>query len=100
MPEIPFRYYMLGYRDFVMSRDPDNAADAASCFLGLVLQKLEEQPRYIVPIMPDLGATVEYVAHHQAEFEAEERIYGSFLEKLMRIQSLYAESKNRYRRYL
>src|SRR5438045_8184583 len=44
MREVPFRYYMLGYRDCVMSRDPNWASDAASCFLGLVIKKLEEQP--------------------------------------------------------
>ena len=43
MPELPFRYYMLGLRDFVMSGDFGviGASDAVSCFLGLVLRKLE-----------------------------------------------------------
>jgi hypothetical protein len=49
--------------------------------------------------MPDLLSAVEYVARHQAEFDADESIYGNFLEKLERIQSLYAESQDRYRRY-
>ena len=55
MPEIPFRYYMLGFRDFVMAGEFEDlgASDAASCFLGLVSEK-PEQPNYILPIMPEL----------------------------------------------
>jgi hypothetical protein len=55
MPEVPFRYYMLGFRDFIMANEFEflGASDAASCFLGLVLEKLDKQPQYIVPIMPE-----------------------------------------------
>jgi hypothetical protein len=66
-----------------------NAPDAASCFLGLVLEKLEKHPHHIVPIMSDLLPALEYVGHHQARFEAQESIYGNFLEKLSRIKDLY-----------
>jgi hypothetical protein len=72
-PEVPFRYYMLGFRDFVMAKHFDflDSADAASCFLELL-------------------PAVEHVARNQAVFEAESSIYGDFLEKLSRIQALYA----------
>src|ERR1700756_3261743 len=84
MPEVPFRFYMLGFRDFVMARNYGflNASDAASCFLGLVLEKLDKHPQQIIPIMPDLLPTLEYVGQNQALFEAAESIYGNFLEKL------------------
>jgi hypothetical protein len=90
MPEIPFRYYILGFRDRVMSGgfEPYDS-DAASCFLHLVVEKLKSQPRHIVPIMPELLSAVEYVAHNQAAFDAEESIYGSFPETLKQIQALY-----------
>jgi hypothetical protein len=92
MPEIPFRYYMLGFRDCVMSGEfePCHDSDGASCFLHLVVEKLEFQPRHIVPIMPELLSAVEYVAHNQAAFDAEESIYGSFPEILEQIQALYS----------
>jgi hypothetical protein len=92
MPEVPFRYYMLGFRDFVMAKQFGflDASDAASCFIGLVLEKLDKHPPHINPIMPDLLPALEYVAHHQALFEAQEHIYGNFLEKLARIKTLYA----------
>jgi hypothetical protein len=91
MPEVPFRYYMLGFRDFVMAGDfdPTWAADAASCFLGLVLQKLEKQPKFILQIMPQLLPAVRHVAANQSSFEASESVYGSFQEKLKRIENLY-----------
>ena len=45
MPEIPFRYYMLGFRDRVMSGAFETYdSDAASCFLHLVVEKLESKP--------------------------------------------------------
>ena len=91
MPEVPFRYYMFGFRDFVMGKDFGllDAPDAASCFLGLVLEKLEKHPQHIVPIVPDLLPALDYVGHQQARFEAQESIYGNFLEKLSRIKTLY-----------
>ena len=91
MPEVPFRYYMLGFRDFVMAGEFDDtwASDAASCFLSLVLQKLEKQPGYILPIMSQLLPAVRHVAMNQASFDASEGIYGSFQEKLAQIEALY-----------
>src|SRR5579871_5763046 len=68
MPEMPFRYYMLGFRDFVLARDFERlgAADAASCFLDLVLEKLERQPPHIFRLMPELLPAVEFVARNQS----------------------------------
>jgi hypothetical protein len=92
MPEVPFRYYVLGFRDFVMSGDfePLDAPDAASCFLRLALQKLETQPGYIVPVMPELLPAIQYVASNQEKFRADKKIYGDFQKIVARIQSLYA----------
>ena len=86
MPEVPFQYYVLGLRDFVMAGEFDEleASDAASCFLGLVLEKLEKRPRFILPVMPQL-----HVAANQASYRASASIYGSFAEKWKRIASLH-----------
>jgi hypothetical protein len=92
MPDVPFRYYILGFRDFITAKQFDflDGSDAASCFLGLVLEKLENHPRIIVPVMSELLPAVEYVARNQGLFDADEGIYGNFLDKLSRIQTLYA----------
>ncbi len=91
MPEVPFQYYVLGFRDFVMAGEFDalEASDAANCFLGLALEKLEKQPRFIVPVMSQLLPAIRYVAANQATYYASESICGSFPEKLKRIESLY-----------
>lgn len=91
MPKIPFQYYMVGFRDFIETEDfgPMWSSDAASSFLNLVLNKLENHPDFIVPIMPDLISTIEFVANHQARFKAEEKIYGNFKEKLKQIRAAY-----------
>lgn len=87
---------MLGFRDFVMAGQFDDtwASDAASCFLGLVLEKLEKQPELITPIMQELLPAVRHVASNQSSFGAREAIYGSFLEKLKRIESLFEPDKS------
>ena len=92
MPEIPFRYYMIGFRDFVMAGDFEKpkGADAASCFLRLVVEKLEQEPACIAPIMPDLLEAVEYVAENQSAFEADMDIYGDFRDLFARIRALNA----------
>ena len=93
MPGVPFQYYMIGFKDFIKTGDfghPCDAANSASCFIRLVLETLEAQPDHILRIMPDLFPTVDYVANHQAEYEADENIYGSFLEICKQIKSLYA----------
>jgi hypothetical protein len=90
MPEIPFRYYMIGFRDFLMAGDFEylDGADAASCFLRLVLEKLEREPARIAPIMPELLESVEHVARNQSAFGADMDIYGDFLELFARIRAL------------
>ncbi len=66
------------------------AADAANCFLGLVLEKLEKEPRQSIrePVMSQLLPAVRHVAANQASFDANESIYGNFVEKLRRIEAL------------
>ena len=91
MPEVPFRYYILGLRDFVMAGEFDEfgAADAASCFINLVLQKLETKPESIVTILSELLPAIRHIATNQSIYEAIEDIYGSFQEKLKRIEFLH-----------
>jgi hypothetical protein len=90
MPETPFRYYMIGFRDLLIPGELESgwAADAASCFLNLALEKLRKQPTHILPIMPELLPTLRHVAQNQASFGATQGIYGNFQEKLSQIEAL------------
>lgn len=97
MAPVPFRYYILAFRDHVLSPkliddDPGGwAPDAASVFLSVVREKLEEAPSDIRPIIPELLPALEYVASHQALYKAKEDIYGNFPEALARIKALAAD---------
>jgi hypothetical protein len=93
MPKIPFQYYMIGFRDFITAEifEPGYASDATSCFLNLIIDKLENHPDFIVAIMPDLMPTIEFVASHQARFKANIDIYGNFHKKLKQIQKPYSQ---------
>ncbi|MBI4248010.1 MAG: hypothetical protein HY611_00790 [Elusimicrobia bacterium] len=91
MPPVPFRFYMLSFMDHVMSDRVlagDWASDAASCFLGTILEKIEKEPNVIRPIMPELLPAAEYIASHQLRYGAKVKIYGSFQKTLNRIRRL------------
>ena len=47
MPPIPFRYYVLAFRDYVMSGVfPEfEASDIANRFLTLILERLRTEPK-------------------------------------------------------
>ena len=91
MPERPFQYYVAGLRDYVLARKFRrlDSSDAASCFLELILEKLECQPERIVPVMGELTEAISFVAEHQKEYDADEDIYGNFLDLKERIFELY-----------
>jgi hypothetical protein len=92
MPPVPFRYYMLAFKDYVVADAvrQDEASDAANCFLGMVAEKLENDPASIAPIVGDLLAAVDYVADNQAAFDAPVDIYGDFRARRARIRLLAA----------
>jgi hypothetical protein len=78
MPPAPFRYYVLAYRDYVLSRKSRDDSDAASCYLRLIEQKIIEEPYTIWPVMPALIDSVQKVAESQSFYDADLDIYGDF----------------------
>jgi len=90
MPKVPFQYYMTGFKDFVESKryDENDAPNIASCFIELVLEKIENSPEVIEPIIHDLLPTLEYLATHQAEYDADREIYGNFQIKMNQIKGI------------
>lgn len=94
MPVKAFQYYIFGLRDYVMKRNFGylDSSDAASCFLGLVLEKLESEPSKIIPVLSELIPSLEFVSNNQNLYDANEEIYGNFKNKYEHIISLW---KNR-----
>jgi hypothetical protein len=99
MTDVCFQYYVLGYELIFMNPDTQpktdefEMSDCASCFLNLLLHKLEKSPTTIMPVMERLLPTVRFVAANQERFEASPEIYGSFPEKLHEIERLYEIKK-------
>jgi hypothetical protein len=101
MPDLPFCYYVTGLRDFVPSLEGDlsdasrffNASAASSSFLGIVEEQLKRNPSHILPILSNLMLAVERIAVNQARFDAKVSTYGSFRERLERIQQLARDNQ-------
>jgi hypothetical protein len=71
MPPVPFRYYLLVFKAYVLElgkreveeRDLlDDPWAAASSFLNLIETKLRSEINFIAPIMDDLLPAVEFIA--------------------------------------
>ncbi|MEZ9369749.1 hypothetical protein AB4140_13100 [Shewanella sp. 10N.286.51.B2] len=90
MPDEPFQYYILGFRDFILAGNFQlfDAADAASSFLKLVEYRLSKKPDSIKPICDELIPTVNYVSKNQKMFDADVDIYGDFCELKIKIELL------------
>jgi hypothetical protein len=94
MPDIAFRYYMLAYRDFVLSprvfeiNYGIDASTAADSFLNLIMRRLETSPASIKPILSALLPAAQYISERQVEYSADEDIYGKFSDAMLRIQAL------------
>jgi hypothetical protein len=92
MPSVPFRFYMLAFKQYVLSplalQDQCEAADAASCFINVVESKLREARGDIEPIIELLLPAVAYVADHQRDYGANPETYGDFRALHARIRAL------------
>jgi hypothetical protein len=90
MPPKPFKYYILGFRDFILRGEfpAYEASDFASYFLDMVEYLLRSDAQLISSSMIELMPALEYVANNQDKYEAPPDIYGDFLEKLSNIRAL------------
>jgi hypothetical protein len=90
MPEIPFQYYILGFRDFITAGNFQmfEEADAASSFLKLIEFRLRNEPISIMPVIDELIPAVDYICSHQSSFDADVDIYGDFMKKKSDIHDL------------
>jgi len=92
MPPVPFRFYMLAFKEYVLSdavlEDELAAASAADSFLSLVESRLREHPGSISPIIDELMPAVTFVAQNQDRYGATLEIYGDFRDRMERINEL------------
>lgn len=92
MPTIPFQYYVLGFRDSLLSgrHREFNAANAASCFLRLMEARLKASPRSVLDIRKELQDTLEHLAINQDNFGTDRETFGDFAQLVQEIQAAMA----------
>lgn len=88
MPRRAFQYYVLAFAKFVMSDAARGDSDAASTFLGLLLNREKRDPGSVGEVFDGLQAAVEFVASNQEHFDAEPAIYGVFNERAEQVRDL------------
>lgn len=90
MPTVPFQYYMLGFRDFVVRGHfrQFSKPDVASSFLELIEDRIRRDPTSVCAIVDQLDSTIDYVAKNQSAYEADAEFYGSFEERAESIREL------------
>lgn len=97
MPDVPFQYYIVGFSQYVVSFldqkqiQSYHAPDAASCLIGLVKEKLVENPKSILPVLKHILPAVKLIAENQKKYEADASIYGNFMETYSEILELSGE---------
>jgi hypothetical protein len=98
-PDIPFRYYILGFEIALLSPDlfapGGDAACVASCFLGILKWEMKQSPQRVLPVMEHLMPLAAYVAANQSKYDADVEIFGSFQETFSAIQSIYHGIQNK-----
>ena len=93
MPEIPFQFYMIAFKNYIESDDfrDFDAPDSASCFINLIAEVIQDHPSYIKPIISELISVAEKVASNQEKYEADLDIYGDFNDVLKLIKERMAQ---------
>ena len=93
MPLVPFQFYLLAYRDYILAGNFDifDKADAVSCFIGLVKEVLINKSEFISPLIEELMPTLKHIAENQNFYEADIDIYGDFNNELKEIEALIAK---------
>jgi len=87
-PRAVFQYYVHAFAAFVMSEHAAGDAHSASPFLKLLEAREARDPGSVKAIYQSLVECVEFVASHQAHFDAHVAIHGDFKERAKRIHEI------------
>lgn len=98
MPTKVFHYYAVAFCDYVKLAETlpglenDDRARAAVGLFTLLENKLHIGPDDLKAIYPELIATANYVAEHQANYFVDKEKYGDFIARLVVFNALAKES--------
>lgn len=88
-PAPVFNYYVFCFANFLMTPQAQGEADAASCFLRLVRDRMRSDPKGIAAIYTELEPAIDAVSARQSYYDADVNIYGSFVDLRQEIESLH-----------
>lgn len=88
-----FNYYVFCFADVLSSPAGQGAADAASCLLRLVRDRVRADAEGVAAIYPALKGAIDWVAARQAFFDADADIYGSFSDIVREIEATFANRR-------
>lgn len=92
-PWAVFSYYIFWFVEFLTSDESKGEPDCASCFLHLVLEKAQAEPRMFKKLYPHLKLAIDIVAGRQEFYEAPVHIYGLFSDYKQGIEAEVAKKK-------
>ena len=90
-----FNYYVFCFVDHLLSPSSRGESDMASCFLRLVRERIQTQPKQLEEVWSQLRPAVVAVATRQAFYDADEAIYGSFATLADEIESAHNLGRGR-----
>lgn len=87
MPPSPFRYYLHAYMSYLTSSHSEGDTDAASCFLGLLAEKLdtENEKNGLLAFWDRIEETLASIRQRKEWFEWDHDIYGDLEERIAAI---------------
>ncbi len=86
-PRRIFQYYVHAFGKYVMSEKAAGDSDSTSPFLSLLARE-KRDPGSVRESYESLSEVVDFVATHQAYFDADVDIYGDFKERATRIHDV------------
>lgn len=70
MPPFPFYYYIHGFINYIINKHYQgiDSYDAAYSFFGLIKEKLEKNPNFLIPIKDKVLTTINFIIDNQSAF--------------------------------
>ena len=86
MPFIPCCYYLQAYSRYLLSDSSVRDSDGASCYITLISWLADDIRRTPAGLKDLIDRTLKKLSTGQKSFEADITIYGSFEERVEKIQ--------------
>jgi hypothetical protein len=96
--KVPFQYYVMGFRDSVLSKDHSYSfisSQAATSFIGLLEARARDKIDDIAEIESDLMPSAKYIADNQEEFGVDIEIDGDMRIIVENIQQALTAAKSK-----